>query len=155
MNYTHLTQDERYQIAILNKSGHDQSEIAQLMNRHPSTISRELRRNRPKQAHALSKVRMQACENRPAFLGRPGPWSMPRLSRPGVRSRFPVTSRRMGNPLSATRASTTHLRRQACQWHPASHPALPKGPQEALWRSRATRHDSQSSLHRSAPCHRG
>lgn len=71
MNYTHLTQDERYQIAILNKAGHYQSEITQLMNRHPSTISRELRRNRgqrgyrPKQAHALSKVRMQARENGP------------------------------------------------------------------------------------------
>lgn len=71
MNYTHLTQDERYQIAILNKAGHDQSEIAQLMNRHPSTISRELRRNRgqrgyrPKQAHAFSQARMKACENGP------------------------------------------------------------------------------------------
>ena len=28
MNYTHLTQAERYQIAILNKAGHEQSEIA-------------------------------------------------------------------------------------------------------------------------------
>jgi Txe/YoeB family toxin of toxin-antitoxin system len=28
MTYTHLTQDERYQIAILAKAGHDQSEIA-------------------------------------------------------------------------------------------------------------------------------
>ena len=71
MNYTHLTQDERYQIAILNKAGHDQSEIAHLIHRHPSTISRELRRNRgqrgyrPKQAQALSQGRMQACENGP------------------------------------------------------------------------------------------
>jgi IS30 family transposase len=71
MNYTHLTQDERYQIAILNKAGHDQSEIAHLIHRHPSTISRELRRNRgqrgyrPKQAQALSQARMQACENGP------------------------------------------------------------------------------------------
>lgn len=70
MNYTHLTQAERYQIAILNKAGHDQSEIARVMNRHSSTISRELRRNRgqrgyrPKQAHEFSQARMQACENR-------------------------------------------------------------------------------------------
>ena len=46
MTYTHLTRDERYQIAILVKAGHDQSEIADVMNRHRSTISRELRRNR-------------------------------------------------------------------------------------------------------------
>jgi transposase, IS30 family len=71
MNYTHLTQDERYQIAILKKAGHKQSAIGQLMNRSPSTISRELDRNhgqrgyRPKQAQALSQARMRACENSP------------------------------------------------------------------------------------------
>ena len=69
MNYTHLTRDERYQIAILLKAGHKQSEIARIMNRHPSTISRELGRNkgqrgyRPKQAHEFSQARMRACEN--------------------------------------------------------------------------------------------
>ena len=46
MTYTHLTRDERYQIAILAKAGHDQSQIAEVMNRHRSTISLELRRNR-------------------------------------------------------------------------------------------------------------
>jgi IS30 family transposase len=69
MNYTHLTQAERYQIAILKKAGHKQTMIALLMNRSPSTISRELQRNhgqrgyRPKQAHAFSQARMRACEN--------------------------------------------------------------------------------------------
>ncbi len=69
MVYTHLTQDERYQIAILGKAGHDQSEIAQVMNRHKSTISRELRRNRgrrgyrPKQAHEFSQARRRAGAN--------------------------------------------------------------------------------------------
>ena len=71
MNYTHLTQDERYQIAVLKKAGHEQSDIAQLMNRSASTISRELRRNRgqrgyrAKQAHEFSQARMRACENGP------------------------------------------------------------------------------------------
>ena len=71
MNYTHLTQDERYQIAILLKAGHQQNDIARVMNRHPSTISRELSRNhgqrgyRPKQAHEFSQARMRACENSP------------------------------------------------------------------------------------------
>ncbi len=69
MNYTHLTRHERYQIAILLKAGHKQSEIARIMNRHPSTISRELGRNkgqrgyRPKQADEFSQARMRACEN--------------------------------------------------------------------------------------------
>lgn len=67
--YTHLTRDERYQIAILLKAGKHQYQIAALMNRHPSSISRELRRNRgqrgyrPKQAQALSEARMRASDN--------------------------------------------------------------------------------------------
>ena len=71
MKYTHLTQDERYQIAILAKAGHDKSEIARLMERHKSTISREMTRNRgargyrPKQAHALSQARICAAQNSP------------------------------------------------------------------------------------------
>ena len=69
MNYTHLTQDERYQIYILLKAGHTQIEIAQLMQRHPSTISRELARNRgqrgyrPKQAQGLADARGKCCRN--------------------------------------------------------------------------------------------
>ncbi len=46
MKYTHLTQDERYQIAILAKAGHDRSDIARVMNRHKSGIGREMKRNR-------------------------------------------------------------------------------------------------------------
>ena len=46
MSYAHLTQNERYQIAILAKAGHDRSSIARLMNRHKSAIGREMTRNR-------------------------------------------------------------------------------------------------------------
>ena len=80
MTYTHLTQEERYQIAILAKASHGQSAIAQLMNRHKSTISRELRRNRglrgyrPKQAHEFSQARMRACENGPRVA--PKTWAV-------------------------------------------------------------------------------
>ena len=69
MNYTHLTQNERYQIAILSKAGHDKSDIAKVMNRHKSTIGREMKRNRgqrgyrPKQALEFSLARMRASEN--------------------------------------------------------------------------------------------
>jgi len=71
MHYTHLIQAERYQIAILNQAGHDESEIARVMNRHPSTISREFRRNRgqrgspPKQTHQFSRARVRARANGP------------------------------------------------------------------------------------------
>jgi IS30 family transposase len=60
MNYTHLTREERYQIYALKKAGHTQSEIANVLERSPSTISRELSRNcggrgyRPKQAQQLA-----------------------------------------------------------------------------------------------------
>lgn len=57
MSYTQLTQEERYQIYILKKAGNEQAEIAALLGRNKSTISRELKRNtglkgyRPRQAH--------------------------------------------------------------------------------------------------------
>ena len=71
MSYKHLTQNERYQIAVLSKGGHDRSDIARLMNRHKTTIGREMMRNRglrgyrPKQAHELARKRQQCCENGP------------------------------------------------------------------------------------------
>ena len=65
MNYTQLTQEQRYQIYALLKMGHNQTEIAAVIFTHKSTVSRELGRNkglrgyRPKQAHhqALSRRR--------------------------------------------------------------------------------------------------
>jgi len=71
MTYTHLTQAERYQIEILRKAEHSQSEIAVLLGRDKSCISRELRRNRgqrgyrSKQAHALAQTRKQDRANGP------------------------------------------------------------------------------------------
>jgi IS30 family transposase len=64
--YTQLAQEERYQIYALMKAGHSQSEIAAVLGRSKSTISRELRRNcglrgyRPKQAQRLAQERRQA-----------------------------------------------------------------------------------------------
>jgi IS30 family transposase len=69
MTYKHLSQAERYQIHALMKAGHDQSEIAKLLHRHKSTISRELTRNtgsrgyRPKQACEMSADRAQNSRN--------------------------------------------------------------------------------------------
>ena len=45
MNYTQLTQEQRYQIYSLKKIAHSQTEIAACIGVHKSTIGRELRRN--------------------------------------------------------------------------------------------------------------
>ena len=67
--YTQLTQEERYQIYILKKAEYSQTQIAELLERNKSTISRELKRNRgrrgyrPQQAHALAVARRHAKAN--------------------------------------------------------------------------------------------
>ncbi len=63
MNYSQLTENERYQIYVLKIAGYSQLKIAGLVGRSPSTISRELKRNkgqrgyRPQQAQKLSSTR--------------------------------------------------------------------------------------------------
>jgi transposase, IS30 family len=58
--YTHLTQEQRYQISALLKGKIPQTRIAQIIGVHKSTISREVRRNRctsryfPAQAQRLA-----------------------------------------------------------------------------------------------------
>ena len=69
MTYQHLSQTERYQIYILMKDGKTQSQIAQLLNRYKSTVSREIGRNtglkgyRPKQACLLAEARSLGSRN--------------------------------------------------------------------------------------------
>jgi IS30 family transposase len=64
---TQRTQEERYQIYALMKAGHNPTEIAEVLGRHKSTISREFKRNRgmrgyrPKQAQELTHRRRQAA----------------------------------------------------------------------------------------------
>ena len=48
MPYTHLTHEERYVIFLLNRLRFSRRAIAQILGRSPSTISREMRRNRVK-----------------------------------------------------------------------------------------------------------
>ena len=61
--YTQLTEIQRYQISALRKEGLSQKMIAKNISVHPSTISRELKRNRglrgyrPKQAHDKASER--------------------------------------------------------------------------------------------------
>ena len=68
--YKQLTQEQRYQIFALKKAGHGQMEIANIVDVHKSTISRELCRNRgqrgyrPKQAHKIALARRQQTHKR-------------------------------------------------------------------------------------------
>ncbi|GGX48692.1 IS30 family transposase [Saccharospirillum salsuginis] len=63
MSYHQLTKNERYQIYALMKAGHSQKDIADVLGRSASTVSRELKRNRglrgyrPKQAQELTDKR--------------------------------------------------------------------------------------------------
>jgi IS30 family transposase len=67
MNYTQLTREQRYQIYALKRAGQNQTQIAQVLGCHKSTISREVRRNcglkgyRPYQADELAYDRQCAA----------------------------------------------------------------------------------------------
>ncbi|CAK8721191.1 Transposase IS30-like HTH domain-containing protein [Candidatus Electronema halotolerans] len=62
-SYTQLTESERNQIYALKQAGFKPSAIALQLSRHPSTIYRELRRNRglrgyrPRQAQQMADNR--------------------------------------------------------------------------------------------------
>lgn len=66
MAYTHLTEEERYQIDELQRQGYLQKEIANALGRSESTLSRELERNRgergwrPRQAHNKALCRLSS-----------------------------------------------------------------------------------------------
>lgn len=72
MGYAHLSQEERYQIQSYTREGFSLRAIATQLDRHPSTLSRELRRNATEQgnyerrhAHRLSVQRRLAASTRP------------------------------------------------------------------------------------------
>ena len=75
--YSQLTQEQRYQIYALKKAGLSQIRIADLLEVHKSTISRELRRNcgqrgyRPRQAHLRAQQRHR---EKPRALISPETW---------------------------------------------------------------------------------
>jgi IS30 family transposase len=68
--YTQLTQIQRYQISVLKKTKHTQSEVAQVLKVNRPTVSRELRRNiggrgyRPKQADEKAMSRRPKAKPR-------------------------------------------------------------------------------------------
>ncbi len=63
-HYTQLAREERYQIYSLLKAGHTQTEIARLLKRDKSTISRELRRNRGRRGYRAGQAQRSAVARR-------------------------------------------------------------------------------------------
>ncbi len=63
MSHKQLAQEQRYQIYALKKAGVNNTEIADILQVHKSTVYREIKRNtggrgyRPKQAHNLAVSR--------------------------------------------------------------------------------------------------
>jgi IS30 family transposase len=60
----HLTQDERWHIFMLNGSGNSLRSIARSLNRDPSVISRELKRNSIGSSYRPMKAHAQYCERK-------------------------------------------------------------------------------------------
>ena len=60
--YKHLSREERYQIFSLRQARHSISEIALLLGRHLSTISRELHRGQGLRGYRAEQACRKACE---------------------------------------------------------------------------------------------
>jgi IS30 family transposase len=63
-SYTQLSLHQRYQIQVLLQAGKNQEEIAELLGRSPSTISRELKRNIPKRGRGAGHYKAELAQLR-------------------------------------------------------------------------------------------
>ena len=70
MSQPHLSQTERYIIALLNSMNYRQNQIAATLGRNPSSISRELKRNASEQGYsaieAIAQAQVRALNSRNA-----------------------------------------------------------------------------------------
>ncbi len=70
MSYHQLTQEQRYQIYVLMKTGHTGTEIADVIEVNKSTVSRELRRNRGGRGYRPQQAQKLALERKPKAVPR-------------------------------------------------------------------------------------
>ena len=64
MRYTHFTKTERLELSILLKKGYSLREMAEVLSRHPSSVSREIRRNSVKGVYDPHKAYHKAYVRR-------------------------------------------------------------------------------------------
>lgn len=132
-HYTQLTREERYQIYSLLKAGHSPCEIARLIHRDKSTVSRELHRNcgrrgyRPHQAQCLAAARRRGCAGNARRFGArhwrlieqliQRQWSPEQAAgRLGLLKRFDISPERIYRHVLADKAAGGRLYRQLrCQ----------------------------------------
>lgn len=70
MSYRQLTQDQRYQIYAFMKADWTQLEIASEIGVHPSTIARELARNRGQRGYRPKQAQQKAEGRKPNHVTR-------------------------------------------------------------------------------------
>jgi transposase, IS30 family len=79
MNYSQLTLEQRYQIYAMKKAGFTQNHIAAEISVHPSTVSRELRRNRGLRGYRAKQAHRKAVERKPIIARKrilPDTWKL-------------------------------------------------------------------------------
>jgi IS30 family transposase len=68
--YHQLTQEQRYQIYALQKTGHARTEIAAVIGVHKSTVSREVKRNCGQRGYRPQQAQARAVQRRPKAVPR-------------------------------------------------------------------------------------
>ena len=63
--YTHLTRKDRYTVAMMIKQGFSQISIADALERSPSTISREIKRNKGQRGYRYKQAVRLTSERHP------------------------------------------------------------------------------------------
>jgi transposase, IS30 family len=63
-SYKQLSQAQRYQIEILKKAGKNQKQIAELLGVSPTTICRELKRNKGQKGYRPRQAQIKAVKRR-------------------------------------------------------------------------------------------
>src|SRR5437764_6674374 len=114
MTYHQITQEERYAITAQLMCGRSQTQIAQLLGRDRSTISRELRRNRThhdgkyraEKAHSYAVARRRRCRRRAHFSSRTWRWWRGCCVESGAPNKLPGGSENTARCVSATKRST-------------------------------------------------
>lgn len=119
MNYQHLSQTERYQIHTLLQAKHTMTEIARLLGRSKSTISREIKRGtggcgyRAKQACELAAQRAKTSRNArtiaPAVMAQATAWLKVQWSPEQIANKLPVSHETLYQYVYADRATGGEL----------------------------------------------